>query len=381
MSGSHPATGGAGVTRHDPDRAYPGLNLYCSGHGPEAFLIDMDGRELHRWHYAVPDTWQPAPARQSDELIRSFDSFWRKVHLFDDGSLLAIFEGHGLIKIDRDSGLLWEVANSAHHDLAVLADGRIFVLTRRAHIVPRVDPERPILEDFIVELSPDGREVRRFSILEALESSPAERETARRYVGKGDLFHTNTLEVLPPQPRRRPPALQPGGFLISVKNLDLLAVLDFETGTLRWSHRGLFSRQHDPRLLANGNILVFDNLGLLPRDRPRRTDPSSRHSRVIELDPASGATVWEYRGSAGEPFFSATCGTAQRLANGNTLITESDFGRAFEVTAAGEIVWEYLNPHRAGENGELIAAILEMTRLPPDVAVGWLERSQARAGS
>ena len=35
----------------------------------------------------------------------------------------------------------------------------------------------------------------------------------------------------------------------------------------------------------------------------------------------------------------------QRLPNGNTLICEGDFGRLFEVTAGGELVWEYVNPY------------------------------------
>jgi hypothetical protein len=35
---------------------------------------------------------------------------------------------------------------------------------------------------------------------------------------------------------------------------------------------------------------------------------------------------------------------AQRLLNGNTLITESSFGRFFEVTREGAIVWEYVTP-------------------------------------
>jgi len=31
--------------------------------------------------------------------------------------------------------------------------------------------------------------------------------------------------------------------------------------------------------------------------------------------------------------------------NGNTLICESCFGCIFEVTAAGEVVWEYVSPY------------------------------------
>ena len=37
-------------------------------------------------------------------------------------------------------------------------------------------------------------------------------------------------------------------------------------------------------------------------------------------------------------------GNAQRLPNGNTLVCESSYGRFFEVTQEGEIVWEYVNP-------------------------------------
>ena len=44
-------------------------------------------------------------------------------------------------------------------------------------------------------------------------------------------------------------------------------------------------------------------------------------------------------------FFLAAHGNAQRLPNGNTLINEASFGRFFEVTRDGEIVWEYVNPY------------------------------------
>jgi hypothetical protein len=57
--------------------------------------------------------------------------------------------------------------------------------------------------------------------------------------------------------------------------------------------------------------------------------------------------VWQYEAEPREAFFSAWRGSAQRLANGNTLIAESETGRAFEVTRAGEIVWEFWNPEIA----------------------------------
>ena len=125
--------------------------------------------------------------------------------------------------------------------------------------------------------------------------------------------------------------------------------------------RGSFEGQHDPKVIPNGNLLLFDNRG--------RGNASS----VLELDPLTGETVWEYHGTPEAPFFSLTCGTAERLPNGNTLVTESDSGRAFEVTRAGEIVWEFWNPQRAGENGEYIATLFEVVRLPPEFPLDWLE--------
>ena len=43
-------------------------------------------------------------------------------------------------------------------------------------------------------------------------------------------------------------------------------------------------------------------------------------------------------------FFSPYMGSVQRLWNGNTLICESAFGRLFEVTPDGDVVWEFVIP-------------------------------------
>ena len=44
-------------------------------------------------------------------------------------------------------------------------------------------------------------------------------------------------------------------------------------------------------------------------------------------------------------FYSSYISSAQRLPNGNTLITEGSDGRLLEVTPDHEIVWEYINPY------------------------------------
>lgn len=44
-------------------------------------------------------------------------------------------------------------------------------------------------------------------------------------------------------------------------------------------------------------------------------------------------------------FFSPHVSSAQRLLNGNTLITEGADGRIIEVTKENKIAWEYISPY------------------------------------
>jgi hypothetical protein len=56
-------------------------------------------------------------------------------------------------------------------------------------------------------------------------------------------------------------------------------------------------------------------------------------------------------------FYGSFASSTKRLPNGNTLINEANTGRLFEVTTAGEKVWEYVNPVTAdgpiNEDGEI----------------------------
>jgi hypothetical protein len=65
------------------------------------------------------------------------------------------------------------------------------------------------------------------------------------------------------------------------------------------------------------------------------------------------AIAWQYRGSEASPLDSVIRSYATRLANGNTLITESNGGRIVEVTPEGDIAWEFFNPVRGGPDGKI----------------------------
>ena len=360
LSGTEEGSGETGVTRYDRQRACQGLNFFTSGHGPEAILMDMEGKILHQWRRDFRDVWP----NYSKKWVRNHSGgqYWRRAYLYENGDILAIFEGQGLVKLDKHSNILWATDCRAHHDLEVMPGGDVYVLTREARMIPRINPDEPILEDFVSILDEQGREKHRVSVLECVENSNEYREfMLERFPKEGDIFHTNSLRVLRGIIADRAEAFQAGRILTSMWHLSCIAVLDLEAETVVWAKRGVFRRQHDPRILPNGNLLLFDNSGL------------GVHSQVLEYDVPTMDVKWSYQGMEEDPFYSKTNGASRRLANGNTLISETDNGRALEVTPDGEIVWEYTNPHRAGEKDEFIAVIPEMIRLAPDVPVDWLE--------
>ncbi len=191
VSGSVAAGTAAGVTVHDAERAFEGLNFMTSGHAPEALLVDMDGRVLHTWHCDFATAWPGRVLPRGD--VNS--GFWRRAYLYPNGDVLAIFEGLGLVKLDRDSNLLWKYDGFCHHDMAVRQDGTILVLEREPRIVPWIDPVSPVLEDFVTTLSPSGEMLKRVSLLDAFANSDYS-SMLKRIERPGDVFHTNTLELL-----------------------------------------------------------------------------------------------------------------------------------------------------------------------------------------
>ena len=348
-----------GVTVNDAERTQPGLNLVVSSHAPEALIADMEGEVLHSWRFYFEDV--PVPEGYEPPGIMGA-RFFRRARLLENGDLLALYERTGLIRIDKDSNLIWGLAGLYHHDLDVTPDGTIHVLTHEVHVLPRIHETRETFEDFVTRVSPDGQILGKFSLLEALERSPYASLLAKADPDRQDIFHTNTITVLDGRQAHRSPHFAEGMLLVSLWGLDTIAIVDPVAEQVVWALTGMWHRQHEPILLENGNMLLFDNMG------------HRGVSKVIEFEPFTQHIAWSYEGNEENDFFSLLCGSSARLSNGNTLITESLRGRAFEVTPQGDVVWRWVSPHRAVSDAGVqgVAVLMEMIRLEPDVPLDWL---------
>jgi hypothetical protein len=346
------------VTVDQTDATYDGYTLFTTVAGPQATLIDMRGNVVHEWKLPYSKAWpDTTPAKNPKP---DTDIHWFRCYLYPNGDLLAVYHaegdtpyGYGLAKMDKDSKLLWTYNANVHHDIDVDDEGRIYTLSH-CLVADRPDGllyvNAPYIADHLVMLSPQGQELDNIPLLDAFRNSPyaLTLTTLSRpaYDGltashppvqpgvppsrndKGDILHANSVKVLPRSVAGVFPWFKAGQVLLSFRRLDALAVLDPRTRSIVWAANGLWRGQHDAEFLPNGHLLLYDNLGFF------------QGSRVLEYDPATQAYPWCYANENAMPFIATMRGMKQRLPNGNTLITDPNRGRLFEVTADKALVWE-----------------------------------------
>ena len=359
--------GPAGVRTCRLDRIQPGYTLFSPGMGNLVCLIDAAGVLVHFW-----------PVQRTHLCA-----------LLPNGNLLVDRHGDegGVEELDPEARCVWAWRGPVHHDFQPLPDGGMVMLTHRQE--PAMDGffdpgETPqtIRNDVVVEIDRDGAVRWEFSFREhadalaRLSGLPRPvRYGMRRHDGsiamltQADWTHSNTLEVLPDTPLgRRDPRFRAGNLLFSCRSLDVIGVIDRERSAFVWAWGpGVLDGQHQPTMLADGHILIFDN------------GTYRGYSVAREIDPSTGRTVWEYRDPEG--FFSPYRSGVQRLADGNTLICSSDEGRIFEVTPQGEVVWDYHSPFWGTNRGNEGRHVYRATRYSEAEVAGLFDRKGDCAGA
>ncbi len=354
-------TGGqGGVTTYDAALAAGGFTVFTSGENEAAFLIDMEGRIVHRWSMPADEMRE----RYGADILPDVPLGWRSTHLYPNGDLLVVLQhrknapyGFALAKIDKDSRLLWANFQNAHHDVTVGEDGLIYTIGQelREDAVPGLDSlKAPFLEDFVLVTSEDGRTIHYISVMEAFVGTPfalAVKQLVKVRDWKGDYFHVNAIE--PYDSRNQIAVVQKDQVLISIRNMDSLATLDLNSGKITWLLNGTWMKQHDPDIV-NGRIILFDNRGDFSR---------GSRSRVLEIDPLTQEITWKADVGKDYDLYSGWGASQQVLENGNVLITESAPGRLIELTRDGKLAWVYQTSGKS-EGGRFAPAIQEARRYP-----------------
>ncbi len=334
---------GVGMKAFDPERACPGFTLFAPlfVESRTVYLIDLQGKVVHTWK-------MPYSPGLSGYLTERATLYYNGRYPEDNFLSRFPFKGGVALEADWSGKVLWEVRHPGqHHDGVLLRNGNVLLdcmgevpdeIAQRVKggmdeaemrsgqylSQPKAEAGK-MYSSYFAELTPAGKTVwewRTWDHLDPVADGIAEVQAPRTMWHQG-----NGLKELPD-----------GDILASFRPTSTVIRISRKTSKILWKlGPPTVSGQHAPTPLANGNVLIFDN-------GTHRLDDSMPYSRVIEVNPATNEIVWKYQDSPAWNFFSPRMGNGQRLPNGNTLITESSFGRLFEVTREGEIVWEYVSP-------------------------------------
>ncbi len=321
------------------EKAFPGFTLFGESGTELVKLINMSGNVVHSWNFdAARSRLLP-----TCNLLTVHGTKWGWAQKKWDALRPFIRE------YTWDGDIAWEheVPGPAHHDVQRLPNGNTLILFRG--IVPKSfkqnieNPEwknAKIRTDSIREVTPSGEVAWEWHAHEHLDlnscgKDPCEPLVPAMQSGKRvfDWTHTNGISPLPDNRfyREGDKRFTPGNILITLRQWSTVILISKETGEVLWQFDRELSGGHEGIMIEEplpgaGNILIFNN----GRDK--------LSSSILEIDPISKDEIWSYRDTN---FFSRAAGVSQRLPNGNTLISEDVPGKIFEVTSAGERVWEY----------------------------------------
>ena len=374
--------------------AFDGYTLFNKRGTPTLYLIDNQGREVHRW-----------------ELERR-TLFAR---LLENGNLLTFAREldrdpeRSVREVDRNGDILWDCTQGIpHHDFLKMPNGNVLLLSLQhkpaaAVIAAGANPDfiaadslfaphivearitGPASCEIVWEWSAWDHLIQDFDPGKANYGVVAEHPElidlnfrlaeVADWLDPMDWIHSNGIDYNPELdqimllPRhfsevwiidhsttRAEAAGSSGGN--SGKGGDLL----YRWGNPRAYRAGTADDQqlfwpHNPEWIppgrpGAGNILIFNNGDEFPDFRrgyssvDELVPPVDGANYRLDPDQAYGPAepVWTYTAATPGDFYAPYISGAQRLPNGNTLICDGVNGTLFEVTPAGKTVWQYVNP-------------------------------------
>lgn len=295
----------------------------------QVFLINKRGELLKKWQTSWPAFYAKLNAQ---------GEMWAVA-----GVGAGLLPQARLLKYKWDGTLEKEIpVPGLSHDFDFIDDDRIVTSVYAApHARQAAQLEkyksnvsRQWRNDHIIEIDvKSGEVVRRYDMSDIVKLKSLD----DFQIEKRDIYHTDSIYYI-----KHNPWNERDGYLLTVRNISKVIFVDRATGELVWSSpEGMLSYPHAARMLENQDILVFNNA------------PNKGISTLVQINVRTNEVVWNYESRIEETFlFSAMGGAAQRLDNGNTLVTNSTHGQVLEIASSGEVVLDLfqkfiLNPPEA----------------------------------
>lgn len=401
---TYPSVYPTGTTIYNPEKCWNGYTIFQAKE-QGALLIDMNGGEVRLWKHmhGFPNRIYPGGyvlgTRGERNTAYGMQDMVDLIQVDWEGNIVWEFNQYEFIE-DPGEEAQWMARQ--HHDyqregnpvgyyvpgMEPKVDSGNTIILCHKNLINKDISEKMLVDDTIIEVTWDGDIIWEWTCSEHFEELGFSEEAKNILYrnpnmrpaggGVGDWMHINAISLLGPNKwyDAGDQRFHPDNIIWSARETNIIGITDKQSGKIVWKvgpdydtspelkALGWIIGQHHPHMIprglpGEGNILVYDNGGWAGYGAPNPGCPTGRqnalrdYSRVLEFDPTTLKIVWQCTpAEAGflvpvdaSRFYSPFISSAQRLPNGNTLITEGSGGRIIEVTAEHEIVWEYISPY------------------------------------
>jgi hypothetical protein len=345
---------GNGVVEHKAEQTSAGVTILQGifADGVQLRLVDMDGNILHAWPIDFFKIWPEPTHLEKNKIPKSSYHYHSQGNaVLPDGSIIVNIGYKGTAKLDKCGKVLWTVDRMTRHFVNPTEGGYWIGANRAVDDIPEellfFGVERSWLkttferyENTILLIDESGNIRDEFSLLQAFYDAGLEGHIYDAMkIARDDPTHNNDIEEVTAPLANKIEGVNEGDLLVSIRNMHMLIILDKETKEIKWTYSGSWTRQHDPDITPDGNIIVFNNS--LKKYGFNR-EPGSN---LVEFDPATRKSTVVYP-KVGQPgMWASIFGTHQALENGNILISEGQAGRVIEINSKGDIVWSYVSKY------------------------------------
>lgn len=400
---TYPSIYPTGTTIYDSSKCYNGYTVFQAKE-LGTLVVDMNGGEVKLWRglHGFPNKLLPGGQVLGHTGERStlygMQDYRDLIQVDWDGNVVWKWNKYEFID---DPGETPQWMARVHHDyqrqgnpvgyyvpgMEALTDAGNTMLLGHKNVQCPAISDKNLLDDTVYEISWDGKILWEWVCSEHFEEFGF-REDARTALaqdpnmrpcggGMGDWMHLNSMSLLGPNKwfDAGDVRFHPDNIIVDGRETNIIFIISKATGEIVWKVGPYYDDtpekdlewiigQHHAHMIprglpGEGNILVYDNGGWAGYGGCHPASPNGTknvlrdYSRVLEFDPITLTIVWQYtpheaglvHPTDSNRLYSPFISSAQRLPNGNTLITEGSGGRIIEVTAGHELVWEYISPY------------------------------------
>jgi len=244
-----------------------------------------------------------------------------------------------LVSIDRCSKIEWAIDGIFHHAIERDAGGNYWVGYRYPKPA-QSDVSTKFRDEALAQVSPSGKLLRLIPVRDILRHNNLLR-LIDSYGYTDDPYHLNDIE----------PALvdskfwKAGDLFLSFRNFSGLVLFRPATGKVIWLRQGLTLAQHDIQILDDHRIAVFDNNARA--GWPRLVVEGS--NRIMFYNFTTDKVSHPFDAAlAKEKVATPAQGRQIILANGDTVIEETERGRILRLAPDGTVRWRYISARTDG---------------------------------